>query len=45
MSPFNGASSASWLAGNGSVKVVVDRIPEQAQLSSPQVVYNQACVC
>ena len=40
---FNGASSAStsWLAGNGSVKVVVDRIPEQAQLSSPQVVLDQ----
>ena len=38
---FNGASSASWLAGNGSVKVVVDRIPDQAQLGSPQVVYSQ----
>jgi hypothetical protein len=38
---FNGASSASWLAGNGSVKVVVDRIPDQAQLSSPQVVFDQ----
>jgi hypothetical protein len=38
---FNGASSAPWLAGNGSVKVVVDRIPEQAQLTSPQVVLNQ----
>jgi Cellulose binding domain len=38
---FNGASSVPWLAGNGSVKVVVDRIPEQAQLASPQVVFSQ----
>ena len=38
---FNGASSTPWLAGNGSVKVVVDRIPEQAQLSAPQVMFNQ----
>jgi hypothetical protein len=38
---FNGASSAPWLAGNGSVKVVVDRIPEQAPLASPQVVFSQ----
>jgi hypothetical protein len=38
---FTGASSVPWLAGNGSVKVVVDRIPDQAQLSSPQVVLNQ----
>jgi hypothetical protein len=39
---FDGASSTSWLTGNGSVKVVVDRIPEQAQLSAPQVVFSQA---
>ena len=38
---FDGVSSNAWLAGNGSVKVVVDRIPDQAQLSSPQVVLNQ----
>jgi Cellulose binding domain len=38
---FDGASSAPWLAGNGSVRVVVDRIPDQAQLSSPQVVTDQ----
>ncbi len=37
----NGLSSQSWLAGGGSVKVVVDRIPDQAPLSSPQVVLNQ----
>ncbi|HKS99317.1 MAG TPA: RICIN domain-containing protein [Rugosimonospora sp.] len=39
---FNGLSSLSWLAGNGSVNVVVDRIPDQAPLGSPQVVLNQA---
>jgi hypothetical protein len=38
---FNGVSANPWLAGNGSVNVVVQRIPEQAQLSSPQVVLNQ----
>ncbi len=38
---FDGVSSNAWLGGNGSVKVVVDRIPDQAQLSSPQVVLNQ----
>jgi hypothetical protein len=39
---FNGLSSvSSWLANNGSVNVVVDRIPDQAPLSSPQVVLNQ----
>ena len=30
-----------WLASNGSVNVVVDRIPDQSPLSSPQVVLNQ----
>jgi Ricin-type beta-trefoil lectin domain len=39
---FNGLSSvSSWLASNGSVNVVVDRIPDQSTLSSPQVVLNQ----
>jgi hypothetical protein len=38
---FNGVTANSWLAGNGSVNVVVDRIPDQAQLSSPQVVLSQ----
>jgi hypothetical protein len=38
---FNGLSSLPWLAGNGSVKVVVNRIPDQAPLSSPQVVFSQ----
>jgi hypothetical protein len=38
---FNGLSAQPWLAGNGSVKVVVNRIPDQAPLSSPQVVFSQ----
>jgi hypothetical protein len=38
---FSGLSSLSWLAGNGSVNVVVDRIPDQAPLGTPQVVLNQ----
>jgi hypothetical protein len=38
---FNGLSSLSWLSGSGSVNVRVDRIPDQAPLGSPQVVYNQ----
>lgn len=38
---FNGVSSNSWLAANGSVHVVVDRIPDQATLTAPQVVLNQ----
>jgi hypothetical protein len=38
---FTGVSSTSWLAGNGSVNVVVDRIPDQATLNAPQVVLNQ----
>ena len=39
---FNGLSSvSSWLASNGSVNVVVDRIPDQAPLNAPQVVLNQ----
>ncbi|AGL16193.1 RICIN domain-containing protein [Actinoplanes sp. N902-109] len=38
---FNGVSANSWLAGNGSVTVTVDRIPDQATLNAPQVVLNQ----
>jgi hypothetical protein len=38
---FNGLASTPWLAGNGTVKVVVQRIPDQAPLSSPQVVLSQ----
>jgi hypothetical protein len=38
---FSGLSSLSWLSGNGTVNVVVDRIPEQAPLASRQVVLNQ----
>jgi hypothetical protein len=38
---FNGVSANTWLAGNGTVNVTVDRIPDQATLSTPQVVLNQ----
>ena len=38
---FTGLSSVPWLANNGSVNVVVQRIPDQAPLASPQVVLNQ----
>jgi hypothetical protein len=38
---FSGLSSVPWLAGSGSVNVVVDRIPDQSPLNSPQVVLNQ----
>ncbi len=38
---FSGLSSVPWLANNGSVNVTVDRIADQAPLSSPQVVLNQ----
>ncbi|HJP73713.1 MAG TPA: RICIN domain-containing protein [Pseudonocardiaceae bacterium] len=38
---FNGLGSVPWLASNGSVNVTVDRIPDQAPLTAPQVVYNQ----
>jgi hypothetical protein len=37
---FSGLSSLPWLAGNGSVKVVVDRIPDQSPLTAPQLVLN-----
>ncbi|THV29682.1 hypothetical protein E9998_08795 [Glycomyces paridis] len=36
-----GLSSVPWLTGGGSVHVTVQRIPEQAPLGSPQVVYSQ----
>jgi ricin-type beta-trefoil lectin protein len=38
---FSGLSAVPWLADNGAVNVTVHRIPEQAPLSAPQVVYNQ----
>jgi ricin-type beta-trefoil lectin protein len=38
---FSGLSSVPWLANNGSVNVVVDRIPDQSPLGAPQVVLNQ----
>jgi hypothetical protein len=38
---FGGMASVPWLTGSGSVKVVVERIPDQYPLSSPQVVLNQ----
>ncbi|NUR31705.1 MAG: hypothetical protein HOV83_38680 [Catenulispora sp.] len=38
---FNGLASVPWLSGTGSVNVRVDRIPDQAPLSAPQVVYSQ----
>jgi ricin-type beta-trefoil lectin protein len=38
---FSGLGSVPWLANNGSVNVVVDRIPDQYPLVSQQVVLNQ----
>jgi hypothetical protein len=38
---FSGLGSVPWLANNGSVNVVVDRIPDQYPLSSQQVVLSQ----
>jgi hypothetical protein len=38
---FSGLSAVPWLANNGSVTVTVQRIPDQAPLSAPQVVYHQ----
>jgi hypothetical protein len=38
---FTGLAAEPWLAGNGTVNVVVHRIPDQAPLSSPQVVFSQ----
>jgi hypothetical protein len=38
---FNGLSAVPWLASDGNVNVVVERIPDQYPLGSPQVVLNQ----
>ncbi|MBE1496011.1 hypothetical protein H4696_003111 [Amycolatopsis lexingtonensis] len=38
---FTGLGAVPWLADNGSVNVTVHRIPDQAPLAAPQVVYNQ----
>jgi hypothetical protein len=38
---FSGLSSVPWLVNNSRVHVTVDRIPDQAPLNSPQVVFNQ----
>jgi len=38
---FNGLASVPWLANAGSVNITVHRIPEQAPLAAPQIVYNQ----
>ena len=38
---FSGFSSVPWLSNGGNVNVVVDRIPDQAPLSAPQVVLSQ----
>jgi hypothetical protein len=38
---FNGLASVPWLAAGGGVHVTVQRIPDQAPLSAPQVVYDQ----
>jgi hypothetical protein len=38
---FNGLSSTPWLAGSAGVDVTVERIPDQAPLSAPQVVFHQ----
>jgi hypothetical protein len=38
---FSGLASVPWLANNGSVNVVVQRIPDQTSLGAPLVVLNQ----
>jgi Cellulose binding domain len=38
---FTGLSSVPWLANNGTINVVVKRIPDQSPLVSPQEVLNQ----
>jgi hypothetical protein len=38
---FDGLSSVPWLQNNGAVHVTVERIPDQAPLSAPQVVSSQ----
>ncbi|WP_199044586.1 RICIN domain-containing protein [Glycomyces salinus] len=38
---FDGLSSTPWLESDGNVHVTVERMPEQAPLAGPQVVYEQ----
>ncbi|WP_329359798.1 RICIN domain-containing protein [Streptomyces sp. NBC_01483] len=38
---FNGLASVPWLANAGNVNVSVHRIPDQAPLTAPQIVYDQ----
>ncbi|WP_051393627.1 RICIN domain-containing protein [Glycomyces arizonensis] len=38
---FDGLSSTPWLAVDGNVHVTVKRMPEQAPLSTPQIVFEQ----
>jgi hypothetical protein len=38
---FSGLSSVPWLARNGRIHVTADRIPDQAPLGAPQVVFSQ----
>jgi Ricin-type beta-trefoil lectin domain len=38
---FDGLASVPWLVNNGAVHVTVERIPDQAPLAAPQVVYDQ----
>jgi hypothetical protein len=38
---LSGLSSVPWLASGGQINVTVERIPDQAPLSAPQVVFNQ----
>lgn len=38
---FDGLASTPWLATEGSVHVTVERMPEQAPLEAPQVVFEQ----
>ncbi|WP_198586982.1 RICIN domain-containing protein [Glycomyces xiaoerkulensis] len=38
---FDGLASAPWLASEGNVHVTVRRMPEQAPLAAPQVVFEQ----
>ncbi|GAB3654288.1 ricin-type beta-trefoil lectin domain protein [Glycomyces tarimensis] len=38
---FDGLASTPWLAADGNVHVTVQRLPEQAPLNAPQVVFEQ----
>ncbi|MBB4779561.1 hypothetical protein [Streptomyces rapamycinicus] len=38
---FSGPASLPWLANDGVVHVTVHRIPDQAPLGAPQIVYDQ----